>query len=267
MQKRDDKFKKKTQGGFYSEFKKVNPRGKSSKDLKLMIVDLQNNVVHQLTRIKKLKAVIELYKERDTTKKVTTQKAKLERYTTEKVNLKRKLTSCENSLSLKVAEIKAIELKLKEQVRLTTKLKKDLDKKSEQVKELSYRKRKKVEVEKPKTKEEKYLENLSKRLTEKQYKISELQLFNQTNKTANFLKNKNLTIEELNTIIQAEVKGNFKKSEVTLSYRSLQSLEGKGFIQSSFGLNNSNKYWFISLNGKELLKNYKNYISFSKGLI
>ena len=75
--KRTDKHKRKSIGGFYSEFKHWNTKGKSSLDLKLMVTDIRQAVTHQLVRIRKLKYVIECYKQQDKTRELANQKLRM----------------------------------------------------------------------------------------------------------------------------------------------------------------------------------------------
>lgn len=263
--KRTDKTKKSSLGGFYADFSKWDVRGKSGKELKLMVADVRNCVTHQLVRIKKLKYVINLYKENDKTQKLIHQKLKTNQQIKNRKLVLNKLRRREDKIEDLDLELEKMELAVKTRDREIAKLHREIDKKDELINEVKSLKRKvivKSEI-KPLTPEAKKLERMvengvdNKMVNNLEYLI----------RSAKFLKDNHITLDYMAIILQAELLGNVKSADVNTKYVILNKLEDAGWLNSSYGLKGSAKYWYVSVKGKELIKDYKNYLSYGKSIL
>lgn len=263
------KIKKKTLGGFYSNFARLDTRGKSSKVLKEMIEDIKGCVRFELYRIKQLKYVIVCIKENlreERSKRIRLEKLKEVRdlYKKKLLNQTNKVKTRDANLENKDAEISELEKGLKLKERETAKLLRELDKKDEKLEEVRSRKRKVIikEVEQPLTLEAKRLERMvSKPVSERSVNYLDVTL-----KTAKFLEECKITQLQLTTLLQCDIEGYISNSNlyagdkrhtgnlVLLDYLSLQKV------------NRANKY-FLTIKGTELVKRYKDFVSFGNSLI
>lgn len=264
--KATNKVKKKSYGGFYGDFARWDVRGKSSKDLKLMVADLKDCITHQLVRIRKIKYVLEIYKARDVTKQLIREKEKSKQKSDDKVYLREKIYRRNARIDALDGEIGELELTIKQQDREIAKLNKELEKKEETLTEVRTQKRRgytKVVKEKL-TPEAKQLE----RIANNGVDTRTVNALEYTTRTYEFLLQNKLTYEQLTLIIQAEILGNIKtKDMIVKSYRQLNNLTEMGYLNSSHGLLGSAKYWFVSIKGKELIKKYKDKLSFGKSIL
>lgn len=260
--KRTDKYKRKSLGGFYSEFSRFDVRGKSSKDLKLMVEDLKNAVTHQLVRINKLKYVIICLRKLDKTKQLANQKNRTLTKIKEKNVLNRKLGRREEKIEDLETELITLEQQIKQQDKEIAKLNREVDKKEEKIAEVRTRKArgwtKTVKI--PLSDEAKRIERIASNGASKQA----IQNLEYVSRTANFLKERQLPLNLLEVITRTETLGNVKTKDVGVTYRILNKLVEQGYLNASNELKGSSKYWYISLKGKELIKDYRNYLSYSR---
>lgn len=263
------KVKKKTLGGFYSNFARLDTRGKSSKVLKEMIADLKSAVWFEIGRINRLKFVIQCLKEN--IKEERHQRIKLERLKQVREVYKRKLTNQKNkvktrdaNLESKDAEISELEKELKLKEREIAKLLREGDRKDDKLQEVRSRKRKVIvkEVEQPLTLEAQRLERMvSKPLAERSVNYLDVIL-----KTAKFLEGVEVTQNQLTTLLQCEVTGYITNKDLYgVGVEHTATLTQKGYL-SVQKVNRVNNY-FLTAKGKELVKNYKNYVSYSTKVI
>ena len=256
------KTRKKSQGGFYSSFKRTDPRGKSSKDLKLMIEDLRKGLNYQLYRISKLKYVIKMLREQDKTKQLANQKRRTLTKIKEKNVINQKLGRREEKIEHLEQELTQYEQQIKQQDREIAKLNKEVDKKEEKIAEVRSRKARGYTrtVKVPLSEEAKRIERIAEKGASKQA----VQNLEYVNRTANFLKQRKLPLNLFEVITRTEVLGNVKTKDVGVTYRILNKLVEDGYLNSSTELKGASKYWFVTLKSKELIKDYKNYLSYSK---
>ena len=252
--KRTDKFKKKSFGGFYADYRKWDVRGKSSKQLKEIIIDQRNCITHQLVRIKKIKYVLEIYKAKDVTHKLIAQKKRTAVLSKRKLGVENKLKRRDNNIEQMDAEIGHLELTVKQQEREIVRLSKSLDKKDELIAEVRERVPRIKKVDKPLTPTARRLE----RLADSGVDSKTLNNLEYLTRTEKFLKERKLTLQQMSVIIKAELLGNVKTSDVGVSYGVLTKLTELEYLQFSNGLVKSMKYWFVSVKGKQLIKDYKN---------
>ena len=262
LPKRTDKFKKKSYGNFYSEFQRLDVRGKGSKDLKLMVSDLRNAVAYQLGRINKLKYVIICLKKLDKTKQLANQKIKTLAKVKENNEINQKLGRREDKIEGLDLEITNLEQLIKDQDREITKLNKEVDKKEDKIVEVRNRKARGYTrtVKVPLSEEAKKIERIADNGASKQA----VQNLEYVSRTASFLKQHSLPLSLFEVITRTEVLGNVKTKDVGVTYRILNKLTEQGYLHDSNELKGSSKYWYISLKGKELIRDYRNYLSYSK---
>lgn len=263
--KRTDKVKKTSFGGFYAEYGKWDIRGKSSKEVKLMFQDVRNCVTHQLVRIKKLKYVLELYKKNDKTKKLLQAKLRTNKVIENKNLINRRLKYRTKKVEELDQEVSELELQIKNQEKEIAKLNRQLDKKDEVMHEVKSIKRKAVikEVKQPLSPEARRLE----RIANNGVSDVAVRTLEYVSRTANFCKDKRITLDYLSLISQIELLGNVKTNDVSVSYQILNRLTERGFLSTSHGTGTSAKYWFVSPDGKQLLKDYKNNLIYGKSIL
>ena len=85
-------------------------------------------------------------------------------------------------------------------------------------------------------------------------------------RTAKFINERKLTMNDFSLITRAEVLGNVNSTHLGVTYRKLNKLTEDGYLSFSNSVG-AKKYWFVSLKGKDLLKDYRNYLSFSKSIL
>jgi len=263
--KRTDKHRRKSIGSFYSEFKTWNTRGKSGKELKLMVEDLRNAVLHQLVRIKKHKYVIECYKQADVTKQLLTEKKRLAQVRETREKLKGRLKTRTDKVNILDGEIANLTEELKKQQREITKLNREINKRDEKINEVRSRKArgftKTVKV--PLSEEAKRLE----RVANNGASIKAVNNLEYVTRTSLFLTEKKLTIDYLALITRIELLGNVKSKDLGVSYRTLTKLTNLGYLNVSTELKGAAKYWYVSLQGKQLIRDYKNKLSYGSSIL
>lgn len=263
--KRTDKYKKKSYGGFYADVKMWSVRGKSSKQLKEIITDQRNCITHQLTRIKKIKYVLELYKAKDVTDKLIKAKAKIQQQIQAKERIRSKVYTRDDKIKKLDSELEQLEKETKLKDREITKLNRELDKSHDVLQEVrSQKKRGYTRTVKEKlSKEAQRLQKIADSGVDEKT-LNNLEYLTRTHK---FLKQKNLTFDQFTTILQAEILGSIKKTDlITSSYNMLTQLTEKGYLQSNNALG-AKKYWFVSVEGKQLIKDHKNFLSYGKSIL
>lgn len=260
--KRTDKTKKTSYGGFYANIKKWDVRGKSSRDLKLIVADVRDCLTHQLVRINKLKYVIICLRKLDKTKQLANQKNRTLTKIKEKNVLNRKLGRREEKIEDLESELTNLEQQIKQQDKEIAKLNREVDKKEEKIAEVRTRKArgwtKTVKI--PLSEEAKRIERIASNGASKQA----IQNLEYVSRTANFLKERQLPLNLFEVITRTEVLGNVKTKDVGVTYRILNKLVEDGYLNSSNELKGASKYWYITLKGKELIKDYRNYLSYSR---
>ena len=262
MEKRTDKIKKKTFGGFYSEFAKWNPKGKSSKEKDEMIADLKNCITHQLVRIKKHKYVIEILKE-ERDQRITTDKVRAIRldYKRKLANQKNKVSSRDNNLEAKTRELEELEKSLKLKEREVNRLLRAAEKKDEVLKEVKQSKRRVVykEVVTPPSAAAKRLEKIaSKPMTERAITTLDVTL-----KTSKFAEDRGMHVNLLTILIHIDSMTSSKFSDLVIGTRAnIAQLMQRDLI--TFQLVKQVKHYFLTMKGTELIKNYKDFINHSK---
>ncbi len=263
--KATDKTKKKSYGGFWSSIAKWDVRGKSSKQLKEIIVDQRNCIQHQLTRIKKIKYVLEIYKARDKTKQLIREKEKNRQKTEEKALLASKIDRRDKAIEVREEHIEELEFTLKQQEREIAKLNRELTRTEETLVEVRTQKKRgytKV-VKEQLTPEATRL----KRIAEKGVDTRTINSFEYLSRTRDFLKDVSITVEQLTIIMQADLLTNIKTKDMQIkSYRQLNILTELGYLNSNNAMGAA-KYWYVSLKGQELLKKYKNKLSFGSSVL
>lgn len=267
--KRTDKNKRKTIGGFYSEFKKWRVDGKSSKDLKLMIEDLKNAITHQLVRIKKLKYVIKIYRERDKTKqtlsRLQTANNRIENHKNDKLLLRNKVNRRDKKIDSLDSEINSLESAIKLQDRQIQKLNRELDRKDETISEIKATKRVKQTIVKEVVPKD--VKRLI-RISNKGINQRSINAFEYLARTMLFLDKHQLSIGQFTTLLQTDMLDNVNSGDlITKSYKILNMLTEKGYLQKSNTSKGAVKYWFVSVKGKELVEEYKNVLSYGKSVL
>ena len=86
-------------------------------------------------------------------------------------------------------------------------------------------------------------------------------------RTALFLKESKLTIDNLSLITKAELLGNVKSKDLGVSYIVLSKLTALGYLTASKDLKGASKYWYVSPKGKQLIKDYKNRLSYGSSVL
>lgn len=264
--KRTDKIKKKTLGGYYSSIRRWRVNGKSSKELKEIIADMRGAITHQLVRIRKIKYVLEIYKAKDVTQKLLREKAKVAEQQHAKDLLRRKINRREDKIENLDSEVGELELTIKQQEREIAKLNRELGKKDETLGEVRQQKRrgytKTVKVQ---------LSPVAKRiqkLADKGVDEKTLNNLEYLTRTYKFIKDKGLTFELLTLIIQTELLGDVRSGDMMIkSYKLLNKLTELGYLNSNGNAKGAMKYWYITPTGKQLIKDYKNYLSHGKSLL
>lgn len=264
--KRTDKTKRKTLGGYWANIKRWDTRGKSSKDLKLIVEDMRLAITHQLVRIKKIKYVLEIYKSRDVTKKLLREKEKVAKQRADKLKLSRKVSRREERIEVLDEEMSQLELTIKQQDREIAKLNREIDKKDETISEVrTQKKRGYTKTVKAKlTPEAQRIQKLADKGVDERT-LNNLEYLSRTYK---FIKERGLTLELLTILTQAEILGEVRSSNMIVkSYKLLNKLVDLGFMTASGSSAGSQKYWFVSPKGKQLIKDYKNSLSYGKSVL
>lgn len=263
--KATNKTKKKTYGGYYSIVPKWDVRGKSSKELKIIVQDCRLCITHQLTRIKKIKYVLELYKQRDVTHKLLKEKQHRQKLADDKIALRNTINRRENKIEKLDSELDELEQEIKSKDREIAKLSREIEKTQDTLQEVRSQKRRGYTktVKETLSKEAKRLEKIADGGVDEKT-LNNLEYLTRTYK---FIKDKGLTFDQLTTIVQAEIMGDIRTADLlNKSYKILEQLTQKGYLQSNNGLG-AKKYWFVTLTGKELIKNYKNMLSYGKSIL
>lgn len=263
--KRTDRHKKKTLGGYWANIRIWNTRGKSSKELKEMVEDMRCGLKHQLVRIRKLKYVIQCYKEQDKTKQLITQKLKTANKLWEKKLITDKLKRREVKIDNLDGEIGELELTIKQQQKEIDKLNREVDKRDEKLTEVRSRKARGYTrtVKVPLSEEAKRIE----RIANNGVPTKAVNNLEYITRLASFLTEKKLTIDYLALIARAEMLGNVKSKDLGVSYRVLTKLTNLGYLNVSSELKGAAKYWYVSLDGKKLIKDYKNRLSYGASIL
>lgn len=263
MEKRTDKHRRKTYGSYYSEFERWDIRGKSSKEVREMFVDLKNCLYYNLSRIKKLKFIIEEFKKDGSKanqlkrqKEISKDKQSL--LVTTRLRLERTL---EREKNLK-SELKNLKKQLKKEEAENFKLTNNMNDLKKQLTSLKIKKNRAVvkKVDKPYTKEQLKIKRILESGAEEKH-IRNLEYVVRTNK---FLKQNSLTLNFFEVLTKAEVLGMLKSKDEGITYKVLERLSDLGFLNISTAIKGATKYWYLSQKGKDLINDYRNYLSYGR---
>lgn len=278
---RSKRVRKKSQGQYYSDFKRIDPRGKSSLEKTKMIKDLQRNLKYQLIRIDKLKYVIQKIKELGQYKaslkqsKIRRRDANLEKSKEEIHELEKQIRARERQigrligkLDEKVSTISALEKEIQDEHKPTylleqlNKYKALYDLYYGKYRKVLQRKRykpvAKVIVKKEElTGEEKRVKRMAeKAVTDKMIINSEILV-----RYGSFSRANKLSIAQLTVLSKAELYKQLYSSDVNVSSTVLNRLEESGYLTSSnLGAISNKKYWYLTTKGKDLLDRLHKYI-------
>lgn len=252
------KTKKKTVGGFYAEFKRWDSRGKSYAQLKEMIEDMRKALIHQSVRIRKHKAVIHFKQEdksrihRNDRLKIYSRNRRIEKREEEIAQLKKEL---------RAGEVR--EQRLQEKVSLRELRIRNLTKEKNKVeRELTKRK------EKPSTLKVSASVKRLQRILDKPLSDKDINYADFGVKTALFLLDNNLTHQQLLLILQVGLCNGIKTDELArISTTVLKGTRELGYIKSNFlGADRKMHYHYLTTDGEKVFNDYKNYLSYGKGL-
>lgn len=247
--------------------KKIKARGKSSREKTAMIAELRADVRNQSKRADSWKARWKETKQEliKTSKRLLFALNRIQKHRNDKDNLKDKVKRRDLKEESLEQEIKELELTIKQKERELVQLEREKDKKGEKIKEISLRKRKVIvkKVPAPIPAEVKKLQRIAEKgLTERLAGNLEYII-----RTANFLKEQNVSLDHFSILTQTELIGNVKSSDVNVNYRVLNKLTELGYLNSSQGLKGASKYWYLSLKGKKLMEDYRILLSWGKSAI
>jgi len=262
MEKRTDKIKKVSYGGFYADIRNWNPKGRSTLEKTRIIHDQKNCIIHQLTRIRKLKYVIEcLEKERDARVSIEKVREVRSQYRRKLENQKNKVAVRDNHLEKYEAEIKILTENLKVYAKENDKLLRTEAKNKDIISELKATKRKVVVKEIPKalTASEKRVERLAGQpLSERGVNTMEA-----TIKMGKFSADNNISVTNLSILMQIDQFKSVKFSELILGTRvNLKFLVDNEYINHQ--LTKQVKNYFLTAKGDKIVKALKDYISYNK---
>ncbi len=278
--KRTDKHKKKTTGGFYSEFKKWDTRGKGTHQLRAMVEDMRKAIWYQTNRISRLKYVLEQIKEKYQKRiaalrvKVNTRDVRIKKLVGQVTELKKEnksLKVSEKREALKVStrdtRIKNLE---KEVVRLERKVEvkeRRVVKSKEEIRGLKAEVRK---MEKGKlTATEKKRQKVVRQLLSKPLTQRIIDLTDYSVRTAMFLKDRGLSIDDLSILSQVHANHNklMTQDMVGISGRQTIKLKKQGYINNEYiGDGSSGKYWYLTTEGEKTVQDLLNHLSYGKVL-
>jgi chromosome segregation ATPase len=283
--KRTDKTPRKTQGNFYSEFKRYDARGKSSKVMRTMIEELLSNVRYQVSRYRKLwwhihmvKLAFKEYKKEATKREKRlkiliekTEQAKQKATTTIRETYKRKLTNVRNKVNTRDNRVEILNQELetfaqekKTKDREIAKLLRQHERDESEKKEIRSRKRRVVvkKVEQPLPLEVKQMQA---RLAKPAHKRG-IDILDISTKLTKFCADNGLTDKQLTSLLQCEVDGKLTTASTIVATRNiLEGLEKLEYLgrQLAGGI----YIYFLTPKGQQTVKDYKNYISYGKTLI
>lgn len=255
------KNKRKTAGGFYSEFKRWSVKGKTYKELQLMVEDLKNALKHQLVRIRKHKAVIH-FKQEDKARIRTRDRLKIH-------SRNRRIEKREEDIAVLKKELRAkevIETRLNDKVKLRDEKIKSLTKSNNSL-QAKLKRKENQSVSTPK-KVDSVLDRRVKRILAQPL---EKRLLNQVDtvvKTTLFAIEHDLNLTQLSAILQVSVCNGIKTNElVKITGDVVGNMRDKGLIKSSYlGANQKMYYHYLTTDGENLVRKFKDYLSYGKGL-
>lgn len=234
-------------------------RGKSGRQKSAMIAELRKDVRLQRDRAEKWKKMYKELKSLNLDKKLLLEKQRKLKHVKDKLNLKIKISNRDNRLASYEQEIEELELTIKKRERDLARLEREKEKQSEVLEEVRQRKRKVVvkEVTAPLSPEAKRLEKLAKSgVDERLIKTGEY-----VERTATFLAKHSLSAEQLAVLTKAQQLEHIRTADAGVSYKKLNKLVEMGYLQSSNSVGPA-KYWFLSLDGKKLMEQYKSVLRF-----
>jgi hypothetical protein len=283
--KRTDKKPRKTQGNFYSEFRRYDPKGKSTKVKDVMIKELNSNVRFQIWRHRKLWYHVHMVKQsfKEYIKEAKKRERRLQRIIEKKERLankkltevreeyQRKLTNTKNKVNTRDnrveklnQELKAFELEKKTKDREIAKLLRQHERDELEKKEIRSRKRRVVvkKVEQPLPLEVKQMQaRLAKPANKRGIDILDV-----STKLTKFCEDNGLTDKQLTSLLQCEVDGQLTTANTIVATKNiLHTLEKLGYL--SYQMVSGKYIYFLTPKGQQTVKDYKNYISYGKTLI
>jgi len=206
------------------EKKRLVIRGRSSKELKTVIARYQQIIVIKNVCIANLKKTIKGLRLASETKQLKTLVKKQEREI-ERLNEK---------LTLKQQKVQEV---LNRKARVTVK-----------------------KVRTPLSSEAKRIERIAKNGASDKA-VENLEYLT---RTATFLKEHDLTLSYFALISRADLLGSLRSNDLGVTYKTLTKLTELDYLAVSTELKGATKYWFTTLKSKQLIKDYKNYLSYSK---
>lgn len=257
LAKTTHKIKKKSYGGFYSEFKMYDVRGKTHAELKAMCIDLKKNVFYQIGRINRLRKVI-YFKQKDKSTvsirdkgKIRTRNRRIAVLEGRINDLKKTIRNHQNAERRYLKMIEARDVKIHEGVKQYNRLERKLNRPIPEV------------VQKPSKEVSRVVNMLKKPITDRLVNYMDL-----TIKSSLFCSNNDLTHLQINILLQIGAVESIEAPKIiNFSLRSAEILEEKGLVSSSFmGAVRRAKYYFITPKGEEVIKDFKNYLSYGKGI-
>ena len=283
--KRTDKHRKKTQTNFFSEFKRLDPKGKSTKVKDVMIKELQSNVRFQISKRRKLWYHVHMVKLsfKEYIKEAKARERKLQRiiekkeqakvqalstvretYQKKLTNVRNKVDTRDNRVQILNQELDAFELEKKLKDREIAKLLRQHERDEVVKKEIRSRKRKIVvkKVEQPLPLEVKQMQA---RLAKPAHKRG-IDILDVSTKLTKFCIDNSITDKQLTTLLQCEVEGQLTNANSIVGTKHINnSLEEKGYFGNQFI--NGTYIYFLTTKGQQIVKDYKNYISYGKTLL
>lgn len=251
------KIKRKSYGGFYSEFSRYDTRGKTFKELMLMIEDLKANVRFQMFRIRNIKY--------SNLKRV--EEIKINRETVRQ----RSYSRARGRLKFK-NEVKELRLQVKEQDKVIKSLNRKITSRdlqlsikrdAEIIKVPIIQKEIKIIEKEAKPFSSPIMRNLKKPFVGRVHNTLELLL-----KTKVFLnETPNLTHNQLTLLTQAEAFEGFTSAELTEGLkRYVPQMLKVGYIHKE-RLDGKTTMYHLTPYGYEIVKKYKDHLSYSKNPI
>lgn len=255
--KATDKTRRKSLGGYYSILPDWKVRGKSSKHLKVIIKDMRLCISHQMGRIRRLKYVMStLNKERRSLKmKIKTRDRAIEKLREDRATWRAKMGLLRKEIGEKRRMVESRDSEIK-------RLRKERGILSAKV-TMASKREPKVVKEKPLPGEIRIKNMLNKPIDERLLNITDL-----TIKTQVFIKDRGFTMGQLTALSQVGLYPKVRKSDIVGQDKEvLKTLESKGLISSQYlGAGRNEKYWYITPDGEQALKDFKNYLSYGKGI-
>lgn len=244
----------------------VSSRGKSGK-VKSEIIKQKNLTIYMLeARIAGFKRTIENLREeknsRLTPKQVAVKKSEIREQKNRKLtNLKQKVARRDSIVEIREKTVEELSLIVKQNEKEILRLVKLIETKSAKIQEISQRKRKKIYKyrDKPLSAEAKRLNKiLDGGITDAKYNF-----FVNTIKIVKFAKDKRITPDLLSVILQVEMESSLMVKDMKVGTRSILNT-GVRLEYINYQLANGIKHYYLTNKGTEIVKEFRNFVSYSK---